>query len=247
MITKKSKFRNPQKYIATRSVNGINYEILDLPDFDEISLLRKFSKIIDEKFPRIKNKIPLIVFKKIGDKGGYYHYDDNYIEINSDNDNLNNVSLRYLFHELGHFIYDKYLSETELKEFGKYINSNRKNIDLLDLSRKFEKYDLDKLRIEYPFEFVIISSLQDTKDFKYYIKYVDQKDKYAPFSSEFIDWFTIRNNKKYRVFDKPPSDYIINKEEIFCEIFANYMMYNIRLLHSDNKRILRYVLPELRE
>lgn len=245
MINLTKKRKNPLKYIATRSINGINYEILNNPGYDEISLLKNFSNILKKKFPSIINKVPLIIFKRI-DKAGYYYNEENYIEIDSDNYNINNITLRILFHELGHFIYNRYLSKDELKEFSKYIAKNKKYINLDKVSKLFEKYSLDELRIKYPFEFVLISSLEDTKEFKYYIENINQKDKDAPFSSEFFDWFILRNNHKYRIFIKPASDYLINNEEIFCEIFANYMMYDIRLLHSDNYRILRYVLPELR-
>lgn len=241
-LTKNKKRRNP----VLRSISGVKYEIIDLPKFDEYALIEKFSNIIDRKLPSIKNKIPLILFKDIED-WGYYDENDNVIEITSSEGNINNVILRYLFHELAHYVYRKYLSNYAIKEFDKYVNRNKKPIDLNRVSYLFEKLDIDKFRAKHPIEYIVIGNLKITKDFKYYKENIDKKDKYAPYSPDFLDWFIIRNkDKQHKEFIKPPSEYIINKEEIFCEIFANYMMYDLRLLHSDNYRILRYIIPELR-
>lgn len=242
MIKLTKKKRNP----VLRSINNIKYEIIDQPVYDEHNLIEKFSKILDKKLPSVKNKIPLILFEKL-DKYGSYPYSENVIKLASNEDNSNNIMLRYLFHELGHFIYDKYLSNQALKEFDKYINRNRKPIDLDKVSYLFEKLTIDEFRINHPVEFVIVANLENTKEFKYYKNNINSKDKYAPYSPDFLDWFIIgKKGKQYKEFIKPPSNYIPTKEEIFCEIFANYMMYDLRLLHSDNYRILRYVLPELR-
>ena len=81
-------------------------------------------------------------------------------------------------------------------------------------------------------------------EFYYYFKNI-KKIKTA-FNLEFLEWMRDYGGNKSKVFDKPPSSYLINHEEIFCEMFANYMMYDLRLLHSDNYRILKTLIPELR-
>ncbi len=63
------------------------------------------------------------------------------------------------------------------------------------------------------------------------------------FRPPFLEWL---KNTKVKLFDKPVSAYMPDTEEIFCEMFANYMMYDLRLLHSDNYRILKQLIPELR-
>lgn len=242
-LVKNKKRKNP----VLRSINGIKYEIIDNPKYDEYQLIKKFSEIIDQKFPKIKNKIPLILFEKIrSDYDGQFSEDDNEISINSFIDNINNHQLRVLFHELGHFIYRLYLSDSAKREFINYIRRNTKVVNIDELITLVRKYSEEKIKENYSIYWAIIMNLYHNREYAYYIENINQKDYKAPFSEDFLEWFYNRKDKKFKSFIKPSSHYSPNTEEIFCEIFANYMMYDLRLLHSDNYRILRYILPELK-
>lgn len=243
-LTKTKKRKNP----VLRSINGIKYEIIDNPKYDEYKLIEEFSRILNQKFPKIKNKIPLIIFKNIRSNFDGEFIIENNIEIfiNSNIDNINNHQLRVLFHELGHFIYLLYLSDSAKREFKNYVRRNTKIVDFDNLTILVKKYSEEKIKKEYPIYWAIIMNLYHNREYKYYIENINRKDHKAPFSEDFLEWFYNRKDKKFKSFIKPSSHYSPNTEEIFCEIFANYMMYDLRLLHSDNYRILRYILPELK-
>ncbi len=239
--------RRKRKNPILRNIGGIKYEIIDPPIYDEEKIIRKFSEILNKKFNSILGYTPLINFNKLkSNLDGQFNINDNLIIINSIVENTNNYLLRTLFHELGHFIYEKYLSDSAIKEFRNYIRRNTKFLDLEDLILLVEKKSEDIIRLKCPLKWAFIMSLYGNKEYTYYINEISQKDVDAPFSVDFLSWFYNRKQGKLKIFNKPPSWYIPNSEEIFCEIFANYMMYDLRLLHSDNYRILKELLPELR-
>ena len=243
MIKRKKKLRkNPILHV----VDGIKYEIKDRPMYDVFRLISNFSEIIDKKFPSVKNKIPLIIFENIntGEEGLYY-YIRNEISMSSD---LNHDHLRMLFHELGHFVYTKYLNKNNSAYFNNYVNSQIKELNLLKLKQLLIKYGLKDMSIKFPLLYVLITSLRFSIWFNYFI----EKTEYdGPINDqmfiELIDFIiSLKKDFKETFFIKPASNYMPDNEEIFCEIFANYMMYDKRLLHSDNYIMLKQILPELR-
>lgn len=241
MITRKRK--NP----ILRKAGGINYEIIDPPIFDEEKLIRKFSEILNRKFRVLVNKVPTIVFKDLeGYSAGLTTFKGNVVEsiiLCSKRSNHNDEQLRILFHEVGHFVYNNILAEKAIILFEDYVSDNTKKIKI----RRFinllnNKYTQEDIRTEDPVAYVIIDHLRNHDLYKYYNKHISKIK--SPLNIDFLLWVDSFNN--LRVFDKPASAYMPDEEEIFCEIFANYMMYDLRLLHSDNYRILKTLIPELR-
>lgn len=233
MITRKRK--NP----ILHEIGGIQYEIIDKPIYNAEELLNRFSEIINRKFKTIKNHLPLIVFKRLVARDGELRTN---LIINSNYKNRNNKLLRTLFHELGHFIYRFYISDDAIEEFNFYIDKNTKKVDIQKLINLVNLYEWDEISKNYSLEYVLIGSLQFSDEYSYYTKNVKNAED-TNYSIHFLEWL---KNIKVKLFDKPASAYMPNSEEIFCEIFANYMMYDLRLLHSENYRILRQILPELR-
>ena len=68
MITRKRK--NP-----LHNINGIRYEIIDLPKYDEERVIRQFSEILNKKFKVIINYVPLILFKVLKGRVGELNYE----------------------------------------------------------------------------------------------------------------------------------------------------------------------------
>jgi hypothetical protein len=238
----KRKRKNPLHII-----NGIRYEIIDLPKYDEERVVRQFSEILNKKFKVIINYIPLILFKKLRGRIGELSYepinaDVVNIVMNSNYVNKNNIVLRMLFHELGHYLYRIYLSDEAIDEFQDYIKDNTKRVNISQLIDLTETFSSEELKLKYPLQYVLIGSFQFGDKYKYYLKNVKNSEKNV-YSLHFLEWLS---GTKVKLFDKPASAYIPDNEEIFCEIFANYMMYDLRLLHSDNYRILKTLIPELR-
>ncbi len=228
-------------------INGIDYEIIDLPKYDEERVIRQFSEILDKKFKVIKNKIPLILFKKLKGRVGELNYNSINADVvniimNSNYVNKNNIVLRMLFHELGHYLYEFYLSDNTIDAFQDYVKDNTKRVNISQLVTLVENYSNDELRLKYPLQYVLIGSFYFSDEYKYYLNNVKNSERNI-YSIHFLEWL---KNIKIKMFDKPASAYMPNNEEIFCEIFANYMMYDLRLLHSDNYRILKQLIPELR-
>lgn len=238
--------RKPRKNPILHVINGVRYEIKNTPIYDESRLIKDFSKLIDLKFPQIKNKIPLIIFENIqtGENGVYY-YVYNEIGVHS---KLESNQLRVLFHELGHFTYQKYLDSNSINYFNNYVSKQTKQLNILKLKELLKKYGLKDLSLKFPLVYTFIVSLRFTVWFDVFI----ERTRYdGPIDTELflnlIDFIiSLSNSNKEIFFTKPASAYMPDDEEIFCEIFANYMMYDKRLLHTDNYVILKEILPELR-
>lgn len=240
MITRKRK--NP-----LHNINGIRYEIIDLPKYDEERVIRQFSEILNKKFKVIINYVPLILFKVLKGRVGELNYEPINADVvniimNSNYVNKNNIVLRTVFHELGHYLYEYYLSDEAIDDFQDYVKSNTKRVNIKELVDLLENTSNEELRLKYPLQYVLIGSFQFSDEYKYYRKNVRNSDNHV-FSTHFLLWLS---DQKIKLFYKPASSYMPDNEEIFCEIFANYMMYDLRLLHSDNYRILKTLMPELR-
>ncbi len=252
---KKRKRKNP----ILHSIGNIDYEIIDLPEYDESKLINNISKILERKFKVIINKLPIIIIRKMSDSLGEYDYNLNEISINTKiyTDWIKNYEY-ILLHEIGHFVYDKYLSSESKDYFYSYIRRNIKTINFEKLYNLYEKYGEEKLKIQFPLIYVLIHSLKYSNAFDQYNDLFELNIK-SPFDKKFLNYiiknyssFQYRNNEKRRVFSKPSSSYMLDinefsyDSEIFCEIFANYMIYDKKLLHNDNYVILKEMLPELR-
>ena len=240
MITRKRK--NP-----LHNINGIRYEIIDLPKYDEERVIRQFSEILNKKFKVIINYVPLILFKVLKGRVGELNYEPINADVvniimNSNYVNKNNIVLRFLFHELGHYLFEFYLSDETIDDFQDYVKDNTKRVNISQLIDLIETFSSEELKLKYPLQYVLIGSFQFSDEYKYYLKNVKNSEKNV-YSLHFLKWL---EKTKIKLFDKPASAYMPDNEEIFCEIFANYMMYDLRLLHSDNYRILKVLIPELR-
>lgn len=322
--------KNPQGDV----INGIHFVIAPLiqehvyaeqgyggkrvsPVINDIyHLIREFSEILNKKFPAIKNRVPLIVFQefdqfqRIQSIVGLYK-SSNIIQLKSDYDPYL-FKLRYLFHELGHFVFRKYLSQDAINYFNKYVESTtvklnlnkimqiwsthvlaQKNlpqklekleIEIDDLNRFTELYyefasdqELKKLEIEkrkldkkyeellsfkqefsikYPILTTILSRtfifntndhiFRSAKEYsKYLRKHIEDLKKYVREEDLEKTEFERVKNALYR--RRSPTFYDINPEEVFCEIFANYMLYGNRaLMYNENYQVLKTIFPELR-
>lgn len=247
MITRKRK--NP----ILRKAGGINYEIIDPPIFDEEKLIRKFSEILNRKFRVLANKVPLILFKKMKGIKGFIEFkrlrgteDDvsSVIIINPDFPNENNYAVKDLFHEVGHFVYNDYISEDAREDFEYYVNNHRKKVELNIFIELLSNYSKEEILEFDSLNYILIESLKFIDEFDYYVNNI-RKIKNS-FDKSYLIWLKNYSGYKARIFDRPVSSFMPDSEEIFCEIFANYMMYDLRALHSENYRILKQILPELR-
>lgn len=230
--------KNPILHI----INGIKYEIEDKPEFDEERVIRIFSDILNSKFPKIKNKVPVIIIKK-GEYLGGYDDDRNLIFLNSEiyatqtsrfpEYTMNKV--RTLFHELGHYIFGKFLNKEAINYIEKYVAINRKKINLQKVKTLLDKYGIEDLRINFPIVYAILINFIQVYGY-------DDK-KYT--RTEYFNYLLSRGVNEIISFTKPASPYMPYGEEIFCEIFANYMIAHKNLLHNDNYKMLKIILPEL--
>ena len=75
---KKRKRKNP----ILHSIGNINYEIIDLPEYDEAKLISNVSKILTNKFKLIIPKLPILIFQKLQGSLGEYDHKLNEIFIN---------------------------------------------------------------------------------------------------------------------------------------------------------------------
>lgn len=244
----KNHIRNPIIHI----VNGVKYEIVDSPEYDEEKIIKKFSIILDQKFPYIKSKIPLIIFRKrvkyerdfLGmwmnnsPKTGEYKK----IIINSifDENTKYQEVLETLFHELGHYIWQMYISENAMWEFKKYIYNNTAYISIEALRNIIIKYSYEQIREKFPLIFVIISSL-----YHKYTPFYITLDLHV-FDIENFNMLLQQGRDYESVFIKPVTEYMPDDEEIFCEMFFVYMIYGKKHLNDDNYKILKLILPELK-
>lgn len=233
-------------------------------------VIYEFGKILKQKLPTIINKVPMIVVEDLmfnkynGRDVAEALFDDkhNVIYVNGEdikytlNENkktpnnavINHLSpllIKTLFHELGHFIFRKFLDNDAVENFENYIlnNSDIFEIDVLIYYAKFPE-----LKKKYPIYYIIIDSIIEKM----------KRD------NELISKNTIKNLERYKklyddhlyTFDKPSSSYIPYtkkfklrneaEEEIFCELFSYYMVSGLHQLHRTNLTILQTVLPELK-
>lgn len=268
--------------------------------------IKQVSKIITKKFPTIRNKTPTILFVSHGFEAGVfasseldlhiiadgeYLYNENLIKINYDTTYY--TMIKNIFHEIGHFLYRKYLSTDAILFYINYITLNSKQITLdsiIDVYDKFNQQEnvinkkLIKIRKQiYQLEQQILDSQNEHYDDENYEENYDLENDIYDLQSKIYDLeierssfeiqYPVENNiinkiKEYfdvdiknedinpinikrieyylNMFSKPSSDYNKNMEEIFCEIFANYMMYGSNYIHIDNFKMLRTMIPELR-
>ena len=148
MITRKRK--NP-----LHNINGIRYEIIDLPKYDEERVIRQFSEILNKKFKVIINYVPLILFKVLRGRVGELNYepinaDVVNIVMNSNYVNKNNIVLRFLFHELGHYLFEFYLSDETIDDFQDYVKDNTKRVNISQLIDLIETFSSEELKLKYP-------------------------------------------------------------------------------------------------
>lgn len=215
---------------------------------------------------------------------------------------------------MGHFVFEKYLSQDAINYFNKYIESTTVKLNLnkimqiwsthvlaqKNLPQKLEKLEIEideltrfiddfgeflpdedvtlyrikikklnneyeelfsfkeKFEVKYPILMTILDriirfDLPESKYFKSakeYSKYLRKHIKYLKESlsrDEDIEGGTYQGVKNYLHRRRSPTLYDINPEEVFCEIFANYMLYGNRaLMHNENYQVLKTILPELK-
>lgn len=215
--------------------------------FQDADLL-KHLKYAKEDFNQFDNSIAVYdKLEKIILLNSKFLYDDYEKDWDSNKYKIvydHNKILRILFHEIGHFVYYNYISNESLKFFDSYIFDNIKKLNINKLMIIVQKYPYS-LQQKFPIIYVIIKSLS------YSLGY--DKDSLMTLLQRHKQEIGTR----FYSFTKPVSDmmpYIIKTkkdaknmaEEIFAEMFANYMMYDKHMLSNDNYKILKIIIPELR-
>jgi len=65
-----------------------------------------------------------------------------------------------LFHEFGHFYYQRIMSESCKNYFNKYVKMYTRNINLEKLNNLLEKYNIDEINLKFPLLGTIINHVQ---------------------------------------------------------------------------------------
>jgi len=177
---KTRKRKNP----ILHSIGNIDYEIIDYPEYDEAKLISNVSKILNHKFKYIISKLPVIIFKNLGDDtlGEYYH-DSNEIFVNTIFYDSFIKNYEYIiFHEIGHFLYGHWLSDDVKDYFYAYVQRNTKLINFEKLYKLYDKYGEEQLKIKFPLIYVMIHSLKYSQAFDVY-QSVFSKKLNSPFNA----------------------------------------------------------------
>ena len=111
-----------------------------------------------------------------------------------------------LLHELGHYYYRKVLSPKCNLYFTEYINKYFKYINLENIQKLISKYSIINIGEKFPLIGLLLQSL---------IEKEEDLDHVHDLARKF--------GKHYFQFTRPVSGYMPNNEEIFCEMFANYL------------------------
>lgn len=126
-----------------------------------------------------------------------------------------------LFHEFGHFYYRQVITHSCRDYFKKYIDFHTKNINIEKLNKILEKHTPLEINKKFPLIGMMIDSLQ---------------------------YHTRNAEQKIYMFTRPLSSYMPDSEEIFCELFARYMLDDYKNKHSkikyyyDNFNIIQNIL-----
>lgn len=263
----------------TEITNGIKWyyqseNYINTPkDFKVIveKVIYEFGKILKQKLPVIINKVPMIVIEDLmfNKYNGLDHslaaYDSNnnviYLNGNKIKSEISkcdiNKFVRYLHHELGHFVYKKYLSEESLERFEEFIDDNMsfQNINVLIYYSKFPN-----LKEKYPIYYIIIETIiwqMIRNGLKVTLNFTKDLENFKKIYSKTTNSKSmIKYKDNFYVFGKPTTSYMpFSKdfhtnsktiEEIFCECFSYYMMFGLKEMHSANFTILQTILPELK-
>lgn len=273
-------------------------------------IIRSFAKILRKKFPTIIPLVPLIIIenkhfeenysvKETSNYGIIASYDPptNLIYVNYNEfverffyeiTSLENKKeiitfyVRFLMHELGHFVWYKYLNISNAVNwknpkrdyFINYINDHMKNIDLSYLKQLAKENSERRLQLNFTIDYAIIMSLiarMETDGIKlpppngryipkYLEIYTDNYKNYLKDGKQTMGRTPKGGARTIYTFTRPVSDFMPygkkheegNVEEdfyveVWAELFANYMMSGINELHSGNYKVLKILLPELRE
>lgn len=112
-----------------------------------------------------------------------------------------------LFHEFGHLYYREIMTVPCKNFFNKYVKMYTRNINLEKLNKLLEKYDIEEINLKFPLLGTIIDHVQSNN----------------------------LTNKYESIFIRPLSSYMPNNEELFCELFARYMIRDFKNKHPKIK------------
>lgn len=214
---KSRKRKNPQEpqFYTTEEGNYYISNIGQNHDFERaLDLFMFFIKKLGINYPIDKffgiPEIYLISGDNYKNKSKLAFYDEksnNIVIINQDYyENPHYIFTRTLFHEFGHYYYRKILSPKCYLYFSEYVLKHFKWINLEKLQVLKNKYSISELSEKFPLLVFLLNSLIKKQDLES--------------ASDLVEKF----GKHYYQYTRPVSGYIPNNEEIFCEIFASYML-----------------------
>lgn len=198
----------------------------------------------------LRTQLPLVLDFKGGlDEGGRYH--KTYIWVNASASEKNPGAMaRILAHEMGHHIYQNYLSKSAVEFWQRAISGNYGDLDLRKVLSKYgdEKsfYDNQVIKQRDPILYLQIDGLFSDGGNAAHV--------FAPRSGKTI--FSMDDLREYleeggkpvwRVHAKPITGYAHkNPEEAFCEALGMLVGYGPRAILPEVREWLRTILPNIK-
>lgn len=227
-------------YVLKRQYKNefVTCKIYDEPYYNVTQIIDEFTTNIYYRQNKLTNLFPklkciqILNLKKNNDFGSDGEYGSNngnyygpriiFLDINP----TSASPIFVLFHEFGHFLIDNF-NRKQIQYFKEYFKKHTKFISLkwIDvLLAKYSQQPKSSLHMIYTNEMtrLYLSNLQTELPKCYYI----------------IEEY-LRTNRTY-LFTKLESSYNINENEIFCEIFASYMMNSC--IHEENIKFVEEIL-----
>jgi len=194
----------------------------------------------------VKTQLPLVLdFTMSIDLGGEYHR--THIDINPSTSQRNPGRMaKTLAHEMGHHIYQTYLSQGAESFWEKAISGNYGEINLHDVLRKIETvggdfYDNDALRQKDPIMYLQVQGL-----FQNHPEIFLGSD-YVFSANDLREYLANGGRAKFHVHAKPISGYAHkNPEEAFCEALGLLVAYGPQAVLTEVRGWLKVVLPNIR-
>lgn len=189
-------------------------------------------------------QLPLVLDFRSGlDEGGSYHQ-GRYIKINPHAVQKNPGRMaQILAHEMGHHLYQKYLTKAQNNFWHRAITGNYGDLDLRTVLSKYGSerslFDNERIKREDPLLYLQIQGL-----------YIENSvfDRKSIFSMDDLrEYLADGGQAVWRVHGKPITGYAHkNPEEAFCEALGMLVGYGPRTVLPEVRSWLKTILPNLK-
>lgn len=198
----------------------------------------------------LRLQLPLVLNFKVRLSEGFagqYHR-NNFIEINTISSETNFGRMaQILAHEMGHHIYQTYLSKDAQDFWGRMISGNYGTLDLRSVLKEWgaehDFYENKRIRQQDPILYLQIQGLFESgKD-----TFLPRAGKSIFFMDDVRDFLAKGGNPTWQVHKKPITGYAHkNAEEAFCEALGMLVGYGPQAVLPEVRQWLKIILPSIK-